>query len=136
MSRAETDKTAEAAVGKEAMVQIPTLLNKTDIKLGAAVRTDAKEVGWHRQDDGLMVMLTSVRPDGRRPQEKVDPAVRRQQRKGKPPWGHPFGAHRRRWGQSSGAHRTLVRPAIVALTVRSAIGAQIILVRHAMRRSQ
>ena len=45
-----------------------------------------------------------------RPQEKVGPAI--------------------------GAHRTLVRPAIAALTVRSAIGAHRILVKHAMRSSQ
>ena len=51
-------------------------------------------------------------------------------------WGQPFVAHRRRWGQPSDVHRTLMRPAIAALTARSAIGAHKILVSHAVRRSQ
>ena len=42
-------------------------------------------------------MRTAVR----RPQEKVLPAVRLPQTKGKPPWGQPFGAQRRRFSQSS-----------------------------------
>ena len=40
MSRAETEITAEAAVGEGAMVQTPTPPTKTDSKLGEAVRTD------------------------------------------------------------------------------------------------
>ena len=50
-----------------------------------------------------------------------------------------IGSHRRRGKYVRSAicaHRTLVRPAIAALTVRSAIGAHRILVRPAMRRSQ
>ena len=50
---------------------------KTDRKLRAVVRTDAKEVGRRRQDYGLMGMGTSVRPAVRRPQEKVGPSIRR-----------------------------------------------------------
>ena len=174
---AETDKTAEAAVGEGAMVQTPPPPTKTDIKLGAAVRMDAKEVGRSRRDGGLMGMGppcgqpsgahrrrwdqpfgahrrdnrlsrmgdTSVKPDVRRPQEKVRLAVRRPQTKGKPLWGQPFGAHRRRCIQLSGAHRTLVRPAIAELTVRAAIGAHknisesyhaALTVRRTSRRSQ
>ena len=49
---------------------------KTDRNLKAAVRTDKKEVGWRRLDDGFMGMRTSVRPAVRRPQEKVGPAIR------------------------------------------------------------
>ena len=54
---------------------------KTDRKLGAEVRTDGKEVGQRRWDDGLMGMGTSVRPAVRRPQEKVRPAIRHPQTK-------------------------------------------------------
>ena len=53
---------------------------------------------------------TSVGTAIQRPQEKLGPAIV--------------------------AHRTLVRPDIAALTVKSAIGAHRILVSHAMRRSQ
>ena len=50
----ETGTTAEAAVREGAMVQTPTPPpTDTDRKLGAADRTDAKEVGWRRRDDGL-----------------------------------------------------------------------------------
>ena len=50
----ETEITADVAVGKGAMVQTPTPPpTKTDRKLGAADRTDAKEVGRRRRDDGL-----------------------------------------------------------------------------------
>ena len=67
-------------MGEGEMVQTPTPPpTKTDRKLGAAVRTDAKEVGWRRRDDVLMGMGTSVRPAVRRPQEKVGPAIRRPQ---------------------------------------------------------
>ena len=117
----ETYKTSEAAVGEGAMVQTPTPPIMTDRKLGAAVRTNENEVGRRRRDYRLMGMGTSV--------GKAIGAHRRR-------WGQPFNTHRRRWGQPSGAHRTLVRPAIAALTVRSAIGAHKILVRHAMRCSQ
>ena len=54
----------EAAVGKGTMVQTPTPPTKTDRKIRAVDRTDAKEVGWRRRDNGLMGM-------------------------GKPPWGQP-----------------------------------------------
>ena len=64
MLRSEAEITAEVAVGKGEMVQTPTPLTKTDIKLGVADRTDVKEVGRRRRDDGLRVM-------------------------GKPPWGQP-----------------------------------------------
>ena len=67
VATAETKKTAEAAVGEGEMVQKPTTPTKTDRKLGAAVRTDAKELGRSRRDDGLMGMGTSVRPAVRRP---------------------------------------------------------------------
>ena len=132
----ETEITAEEAVGGGAMVQTPNPPTKTKRKLRVADRTDAKEVDQRRRDDGLRGMgkppwgqpsaptgeggyshldtkeegETSMGPAIRRPQEKVGPAI--------------------------GAHRTLVRPAITALTVRSAIGAHRILVRHAMRRLQ
>ena len=79
MAAAETDITAEAEVGEGAMVQTPTPPTKTYIRLGPAVRTDAKEVGRRIRDDGLMGMGTSV--------------------------GAVIGAHRRRWGQPFGAHR-------------------------------
>ena len=72
-----TGTTVEAAVGEGAMVQTPTPPTKTDRKLGVEVRTDAKEVGWRKRDDGLMGMGTFVRPAVRRPHEKVGPAIRR-----------------------------------------------------------
>ena len=50
---------------------------KTDRKLEAAVRTDAKEVGCCRRDDGLMGMGTYVRPAVRHSQEKVGSAIQR-----------------------------------------------------------
>ena len=105
--------------------------------IGAHRRRWGQPFGAHRRDDILSRMgETSVWTGVRRPQEKVTTAVRRPQTKGKPPWGQPFGAHRRRWGQPSGVNRTLMRPAIAALTVRSAIGTHKILVSDAMRRSQ
>ena len=52
---------------------------KTDRKLGAEVRTDAKELGRHRRGDRLIGVGTSVRPVVRLPQEKVGPAIRRPQ---------------------------------------------------------
>ena len=61
----ETEITAEVAVGEGEMVQTPPPPTKTDRKLGAADRTDAKEVGWHRRDNRL-------------------------RRMGKPPWGQPL----------------------------------------------
>ena len=68
MAAAETDITAEWTVDEKAMVQKTTPPTKTDRKLGAAVRTDAKEVGRCRRDDVLMGMGTSVGTAGRRPQ--------------------------------------------------------------------
>ena len=53
---------------------------KTDRKPGAAVRTDRKEVGWRRRDDGLTGMGNSVQPAVRRPQENLGPAIGRPQR--------------------------------------------------------
>ena len=49
-------------------------------ELGAAVRTDGKEIGQRRWDDRLMGMGTSVRPAVRRPQKKLGPAIGRPQR--------------------------------------------------------
>ena len=65
MSRAETEITAEAAVGEGAMVKTPTPPHQDGHKLGAAERTNTKEVGRRRRDDGLRGM-------------------------GKPPWGQPL----------------------------------------------
>ena len=80
MSRAETEITAEAAVGEGGMVQTPTPPpTKTDRKLGVEVRTDVTEVGRRRRDYGLMGMGTSVKPAVRLPQEKVGPSIRRPQ---------------------------------------------------------
>ena len=74
--------------------------------VGAHRRRWGQPFGAHRRADILSQMGdTSLRPEVRHPQEKVEPAVRRPQTKGKPTWGQPFGAHRRRWGQPSGAHR-------------------------------
>ena len=75
VAAADTDKTAEAEVGVGKMVQPKTPLTKTDRKLGAAIRTDEKEKGRRRQDDGLMGMGTSVWPAVRRPKEKVGPSI-------------------------------------------------------------
>ena len=77
VAAAETDKTA--AVDEGAMVQTPTSPTKTYRKLGAAVRTDGKDVGQRRRDNGLMGMGTSVRTAVRCPQEKVGLAMRRPQ---------------------------------------------------------
>ena len=107
---AETEITEEAAVHEGAMVQTPTSPTKTDRKLGAADRTDTKEVGRSRRNNGLGEWGNIREVSHRSPQETVGPAI--------------------------GAHRILVRPAIAALTARSAIGAHRILARHAMRRSQ
>ena len=59
----ETEITAEAAVGEGEMVQTPPpppppthTHTKTDRKLGAADRTDAKEVGRRRGEDRLRGM--------------------------------------------------------------------------------
>ena len=49
VAAAETGKTAEAEVGMGEMVQPQTPPTKTDRKLGAAVRTDGKEVGARYQ---------------------------------------------------------------------------------------
>ena len=76
MSRAETEITAEVAVGKGEMVLTPTPPTKTDRNLGAAVKTDKKEVGRSIQEDELMGMGTSMGPAVRRPQEKVRPTIR------------------------------------------------------------
>ena len=65
VAAAETEITAEAAVGKGAMVQTPTPPTKTDKKLRAEDRTDAKGVVRRRQDDNLRGV-------------------------GKPPWGQPL----------------------------------------------
>ena len=73
----ETVKTAEAEVGVGEMVQPQTLLTKTDRNLGEAVRTEGKEVGRRRRDDGVMGMGSSVRPAVRRPQENLGPAIGR-----------------------------------------------------------
>ena len=110
VAAAETGITAEAAVGKGAMVQTPTPPTKADRKLGAAVRTDAKEVGWRRRDDGLMGMETSVGPAigaHRRRWGQPFGAHRRDyrlSRMGETSVGPAIGAHRRRWGQPFGAH--------------------------------
>ena len=56
MVEAETEITAEAAVGEGEMVQTPTPPTKTVRKLGEADRTDAKEVGRRRRDNGLRRM--------------------------------------------------------------------------------
>ena len=50
VAAAEMDITAEAAVGEGGMVKTstPTPPTKTERKLGAAVRTDMKEVGPRR----------------------------------------------------------------------------------------
>ena len=53
---AETEITAVAAMGEGGMVQTPTPPTKTDRKLRAADRTDAKEVSHNIWDDGLRGM--------------------------------------------------------------------------------
>ena len=80
VAEAEMGKTAEAEVGVGEMVQPQTPPTKTDRKLGAAFRTDGKEVGRSRRDDGLMWMGTSVRTAVRRPQENLGPAIEHPQR--------------------------------------------------------
>ena len=78
---AETGKTAVTEVGVGEMFQPqPPPPTKTDRNLGAAVRTEGKEVGQPRRDDGVTGMGSSVQPDVRRPQEKLGPAIRRTQR--------------------------------------------------------
>ena len=79
VAASETDKTAEAAVGEGEMVQTSTPPTKTDGKLGSEVRTDGKEVGRRRRDDGMVRMGTCAHPDVRCPQEKVGPAIWRPQ---------------------------------------------------------
>ena len=64
-------------MGVGEMVQPQSPPTKTDRKLGAAVRTDRKEVGRRRQDGGLMEMVSSVRPAVRRPQENLVPSIGR-----------------------------------------------------------
>ena len=136
VAAAETEITAEVAVGEGEMVQTPTPLTKTDIKFGAADRTDAKEVGRRRRDDRLRGMgkppwgqLSAPTGEGEAshsaPTEEVETSV-----------GPAIWRPQDKVGAAIGAHRVLVRPAITALTVKSAIGAHRILVRHAMRRSQ
>ena len=49
VAAAETVRTAEAEVGVGEMVQPRTPPTKTDRKIGAAVRTDRKEVGRRRK---------------------------------------------------------------------------------------
>ena len=108
----ETEITAEAAVGEGEMVQTPTPHTKTDRKLGASDRTDAKKVGQHIWDGGLRGMgkppwgqpsaLTGEGGDSHlAPTEEgetsVGPDISAHRRR----WGQPFGAHRRRWGQPS-----------------------------------
>ena len=76
MAEVEREITAEAAMGEGGMVQTPPPPpTNTDRKLGAADRTDAKEVGRRIRNDELMGMGTSVRPAVRRPHEKVGPAI-------------------------------------------------------------
>ena len=71
VAEADTEITAKAAVGKEAMVQTPSPLTKTDRKLNAADRTDVKEVGRRRRDHGLGGMGKHPRSIHPHPQEKV-----------------------------------------------------------------
>ena len=143
----ETLETTITSYPLGAMVQTPPPTpphtTKTDIKLGAADRTDTKEVGQRRYDDGLRGMgkppwvqplvqtreggashsaptkegETSVGPAIRRQQEKVGPAIGNQRRRGNICEGS-------RWRSQEkvvpaiGANMTLVRPAMAALTVR------------------
>ena len=67
---AETEITEEAAVREGAMIQTPTPPTKTDRKLGAADRTDAKEVGRCRRNDGLGGWGNIREVSHQRPQEK------------------------------------------------------------------
>ena len=117
-----TVTTAEAAVREGAMVQTPTPPTKTYIKLGLADRMDAKEVGWHRGDNGLGEMgkhpwgqpsaptgeggASQTAPTDKE-ETSVGPAIDAQRRR----WGHPSAttgegetyvrlaieSHRRRW---------------------------------------
>ena len=92
-----TGTMAESGVCEGAMVQTPTPPTKTGRKLRAADRPVRKEVGCSRRNDGL----------GDEGKIFVRPCRR--------------GAHSE--ASHIGAHRILVRPAIVALTVRTAISA-------------
>ena len=56
VAEAETEITAEAAVGEGEMVQTPTPPTKTVRKLGAADIMDVKELVRSRWDDGLRGM--------------------------------------------------------------------------------
>ena len=49
MAAAETGRTVEAEVGVKDLVQPRPPPTKIDRKIGAAVRTDRKEVGWRRK---------------------------------------------------------------------------------------
>ena len=80
VAAAETGKTAEAEVGVGEMVQPNPPPTKTDRNLGEAVRTEGKEVGWRRRDDGVMGIGFCVQPAVRRPQEKLGPDIGRPQR--------------------------------------------------------
>ena len=118
VAEAETEIMAEAAVGEGETVQTPPPPpTKIDRKLGAADRTDAKEVGRRRQDDGLGGWGNIRGASHRRSQEKVGPAISAHRRR-----GNICGASHRlpqeKVGPAIGSHRTLVRPAIAALTVR------------------
>ena len=94
--------------GREAMVQTPTPPTKTDRKLGAAERTDVKEVGRRRRDDWLRGMgeppwgQTSA-PTGEGGASHLAPTE-----EGETSVGPAIGTHRRRWGQPFGAHRRRV----------------------------
>ena len=67
---AETEIMEEAAVRKGEMVQTPTPTTKTDRKIGAADRMDAREVGRCRKNDGLGGWGNIHEISHRRPQEK------------------------------------------------------------------
>ena len=79
---AETEIMEEAAVREGEMVQTPTPPTKTDRKLGATDRTDAKEVGQRRQNDELGGWGNICEVSHRRPQEKVGPAIRAHRTRG------------------------------------------------------
>ena len=66
----ETEITEEAAVREGEMVQTPTPTTKTDRKIGAADRMDAREVGRCRKNDGLGGWGNIHEISHRRPQEK------------------------------------------------------------------
>ena len=67
VAAAETGKTAEAEVGVGKWSNHKPPPTKTKRNLGAVVRTEGKEVGRRRRDDGVMEMGSSVRPAVRRP---------------------------------------------------------------------